>query len=363
VPELYAIPDHEVVDAVLPDIVRTRMATAEAVELIAANKGIVPLAINHNDGGSIYWGDIGTYPYAEWQYMFTVDKLAREGQIGTPFATDMDVLLHDEIIADSIAPSGLIFHISRCGSTLLGKALARTPKHIVINQGGPLQRGFWAWLTDDWKTETQATPENLAMFRRLVGAMTRPRTGIETASFVKFISWNALYMDFVHKAYPGLPSLFLYRDPVEVIASVLKETTAALLAKGTLEAEFLTGLPPEENNAIANVDYLARCFARYFQTALDHAGDVQLLNYTDINADKFPEIVDKGLRFTPQTEDMPLMLEQFNFHSKDDSDKAKFKSDSADKQKAIGAEDRALIEKHCAGFVDRLDASPYNVFS
>ena len=47
----------------------------------------------------------------------------------------------------------------------------------------------------------------------------------------------------------------------------------------------------------------------------------------------------------------------------DDSDKAKFKSDSADKQKFIGAEDRALIEKHCAGFVDRLDASPYNVFS
>ncbi|TDI59056.1 MAG: hypothetical protein E2O92_08505 [Alphaproteobacteria bacterium] len=361
-PELYALPDHDVVNELLPGIQDTRLETADAINRIAANKGIVPLAINHNDGGSIYWGDIGTHVYREWQYMFTVQNLADRGEIKDPFVTDMDVLRSDDIIADSLSPSGLIFHISRCGSTLLGKALARTPHHIVINQGGPLQRGFWAWLTDDFAKEAEASEENLAMFRRLVGAMTRPRTGIETASFMKFISWNALYMDFVHQAYPDTPTLFLYRDPVEVIASVLKETTAVLVAKDHRQAEFLTGRTKAEIANMSDVEFLAICFSRYFETALSRTDDIKMLNYTNINAGRFPDIVDLGLEYSPDPTDMAPMLEQFNFHSKDDGDSAKFQDDSATKQKAITDQDRQLIEKQCAGLVDRLDASPYNVF-
>jgi hypothetical protein len=362
VTELYALPDHEVVDSLLPGIRARPLATAGAIQKISGNIGIVPLAIDHNDGGKIYWGDIGTHAYREWQYMFTVQNLAERGQIKDPFVTDMDVLKSDEITCDSLSPSGFVFHISRCGSTLLGKALARTPRHIVINQGGPLQRGFWAWLTDDFTKDAEASEENLAMFRRLVGAMTRPRAGIETASFMKFISWNALYMDFVHQAYPDVPTLFLYRDPVEVIASVMKETTAILVAKDHRQAAFLTGHSMAEIAQMTDVEYLAICFARYFRVALSRNGDVKMLNYTNVNAGHFPEILDLGLEFTPDPNDMEPMLEQFNFHSKDDGDTAKFKSDSAKKQLAISDDDRQLIEKQCAGLVDRLDASPYNVF-
>jgi hypothetical protein len=362
VPELYALPDHVVVDDLLPGIGSLRLGTAEAIDRITANRGIVPLAINHHEGGTIYWGDIGTHAYREWQYMFTVQNLADRGEIKDPFVTGMDVLKSDDIVADSLSPSGLIFHISRCGSTLLGKALARTEHHIVINQGGPLQRGFWAWLTDDFKIEAEPTDENLAMFRRLVGAMTRPRAGVETASFMKFISWNALYMDFVHRAYPDTPTLFLYRDPVEVIASVLKETTAVLVAKDHRQAEFLTGRDQAEIAKMSDVEFLAICFARYFEVALSRTGDVKMLNYTSINAGRFPDIVELGLEYAADPADVPVMLEQFNFHSKDDGDSAKFTADSADKQKAISAKDRQLIEKQCAGLVDRLDASPYNVF-
>ena len=32
----------------------------------------------------------------------------------------------DRILADPISPSGLIFHVSRCGSTLTAKAIARS---------------------------------------------------------------------------------------------------------------------------------------------------------------------------------------------------------------------------------------------
>ena len=132
--ELYALPDHEVVRASLPDIERHVVPTDEAVERINSNIGIVPLAISHEDGGRIYWGDIGQYPFAEWQYIFTVDKLAREGAIADPFVTEIDILKRDDLATDGIYPSGFVFHISRCGSTLTGKALARTPRHLVLNR-------------------------------------------------------------------------------------------------------------------------------------------------------------------------------------------------------------------------------------
>jgi len=142
VAELYALPDHEVVDNLLPDLAACHVPTAEAIARISDNIGIVPLAIDHRDGGKIYWGDISTHPYREWQYMFTVQNLAERGEIKDPFVTDMDVLKSDDIVRDSLRPSGFIFHISRCGSTLLGKALARTHNHVVVNQGGPLQHSF-----------------------------------------------------------------------------------------------------------------------------------------------------------------------------------------------------------------------------
>ena len=143
----------------------------------------------------------------------------------------------------------------------------------------------------------------------------------------------------------------------------MKETTAVLLAKGKDQATFLTGLPAADTADMSDVEFLSRCYAKYFETVLANEHDgLGLLNYTNINAGNFPTIVRSGLHYPAQEEDMAPMLEQFNFHSKDDSNTAKFKADSAEKQDSISDSDKKLIEIHCAGFVDRLDASPYNVF-
>src|SRR3546814_10810563 len=82
---------------------------------------MIPVAIDpEGEGGScgkVYWADIGSYPYREWQHIFTVATLAQRGEIGESFATDFAILQDDRILADPIEPSGFLFHISRCGST------------------------------------------------------------------------------------------------------------------------------------------------------------------------------------------------------------------------------------------------------
>lgn len=363
---LYALPDHEVVSALIPGIGQRLPGIDEAVACIRATPGMIPVAIDPETetggAGKVLWADIGTHPYREWQHIFTISTLAQRGAIGDSFVTDFAILQDDRILAAPIEPSGFLFHISRCGSTLTGKALARSERHVVINQGAPLQRGFWATITRDWAQAAQPSPENLKAFRNLVLALTRRRLPQEERAFIKFISWNTLYMDFAMQAFPNVPALFLYREPVEVIASVLRETSAVLWAKGRPQAGFLSGLEWQATAAMDEVEYLAHCFARYLGFAAQMGGRVGLLNYTDIKPENFADILARGLDFRPAADELALMLEQFRFHSKDDDDKQAFRSDSAEKRASIPDADRQRVAEICGGLMEKLDSSPANLF-
>jgi len=368
---IYALPDHEVVGALLPESLTRRLEVEEALARIAEVPGLVPVAIDpgHTNGpaahprAKVLWADLGDHPFREWQFLFTVRHLAEHGDINEVFHTDIAILSDDRVVNGGLKPSGFIHHISRCGSTLTAKALARAPQHIVITQGGPLQRGFWAYLTDDWRKPLEATPEALRMFRNLVQAMTRPRQAGQITAFVKSISWNVLYADFFAAAYPDVPALFLYREPVEVIASVMNETTAVLHAKGTREAAFLTGKPVADTVAMSDVEYLAECYARYFETAASsHIPNLSWLNYVDLKPECFADIVARGLNFAPSVDVIDTMLAQFQFHSKDDSDSATFNSDSAEKRKAMSPQDQATIRRICGGYLADLDQADRNLF-
>lgn len=363
---LYALPDHEVVSGLIPDIGNRHLGIEAAIARIRSMPGLIPVAVDPEieagGRGKVLWADIGDYPYREWQHIFTIAVLAEQGALGETFTTDFAILQDDRILADPVMPSGFMFHISRCGSTLTGKALARSPRHLVINQGAPLQRGFWATITRDWTQDAQASPENLKAFRNLVLAMTRRRFPQEEHAFVKFISWNTLYMDFALAAFPQVPALFLYREPVEVIASVLRETSAVVWAKGRPQAGFLSGLDWRATAAMPEVEYLAHCFARYLGFAAQMGARAGLLNYRDIKPENFASILARGFDYHPAGEDLALMLEQFQFHSKDDANQQQFTADSEAKRASIPAPDRALVAQICDGLMESLDNSPANLF-
>lgn len=364
---LHALPDHEVVESLIPRISRSHLDNEEALARIHAMNGMVPLAIDpRGEGGSeakVLWADLGDHPFREWQYMYTVQSLAESGGIGEAFTTDFSILLDDRVLADPIGPSGFMFHISRCGSTLTAKALARSPRHVVINQGGPLQRGFWATITREWTREASPDPENLRAFRNLVLAMARRRKPEQDRSFVKFISWNTLYAGFIMEAFPRMPALFLYRDPVEVVASTLRDTTAVLWAKGKRQAGFLTGRDWRETVEMGDVEYLAHCFARYLEMAERSSGRMSLLNYVDITPENFPAILKRGLQFDPDAAELARMLEQFRYYSKDDSNRQRFKSDSVEKHAFMPEADKALIADLSRDLIEKLDRNPANLFA
>ncbi len=361
---LFALPDHEVVLGLLPDIADRHVDTAAARARLRAVRGFVPAAVDPRGDGAVYWVDIGDHRFRHWQYVFTLDHLAREGGIRAYFSSPIAILDDDELFADAVPVAGLIFHVSRCGSTLLTKALGRLDSHVMISQGAPLQQGFWAEATRRWTRPLPQDEVRMRRFRNLVRAMCRRRHEDERRAFVKFISWNTIYASFIRAALPAVPAIFLYRDPVEVIASVRRDTTAVLEARGTGLASVLTGRSAEEIAGMDDVTYLAHCYRRYFTVAGDEAGDgFALLNYRDLGPERFPEIVERafGLRFTAA--ELARMQAQFAVHAKDDSGQRRFRADSAAKQAALNPGEKAVIREICDSAMARLDTHAANLFA
>lgn len=362
---LYALPDHEVMENLLPGIRDRYLSIMDAVERIHSQPGLVPVAVNPHGNGLVYFADIGATPLLEWKHIYTIERLAGENAIGETFSTDLDILLRDDLDADCLTPDGLIFHVSRCGSTLFTKALARLPSNLVIIQGGPLQEGFWAAITDHWQHPPQINARNIRMLRNLVMLMARKRRPEYEFCFLKMISWNVIYLDLICAAFPDAAALYLYRDPVEVIANVLQETTAVLCAKGNLLAGELTGLSPQETAGMNNVEYLACCYAHYFNVVLDKSADtgLRLVNYEQLRHSKaFADILARGLNVRPGDAELDQMREQYLYYSKDDTDTTLFTGDIDNMLDILPSDDIQTIKRVCNGPLKRLNVSDSNIY-
>jgi len=348
----------------LPGIEQRYLPVAEAIEALGRDPGLVPIAIDPGGDGRLYFADIGEAPFLEWKYIYTIERLARENAIARSFATERDLLRHELPTHDALLPHGLIFHASRCGSTLLCKALARLPENLIVNQGGPLQYGFWSHITDGLRTAPEPSAENLRMFRNLVLLMTRRRREAYGRSFVKFISWNVVFATFIRAALPEPRALYLYRDPAEIIAIVLQETTAALRARGTPWGTMLTGLDPAITAGMGDAEFLARCYARYFETV---AGAAENLNFRLAGFEQvsrrasLPRVLGEGLGWVPDTPSLERMRAQYAFDSKDDSNRTRYRGEPENLRARLRAEDLAQIDDLTRARLDALDRSPRNL--
>lgn len=363
--KLYALPDHEVMENLLPGIGAHKLPVEQAIARLRSRPGLTPVAINPHGSGSVYFADIGTAPLLEWKHIYTIERLARENVIGEIFTTDLAILEQKDLATDGISPQGLIFHVSRCGSTLFTKALANSPRNLTINQGGPLQEGFWAAITQNWQHPPETSPHNIRMLRNLVLLMTRQRRPEYQRSFIKFISWNVIYLDLIHNAFPDAAILYLYRNPLEVIATVMQETTAVLRAKGQPRSLSLTGLDPGVTGRMTDAEYLACCFAHYFAIVQQLAGSchLHLVNYEQLRDPAyFQDTLFRGLGLQPDAAELALMLQQFHYYSKDDSQRTVYTGEPEHLLDILSAHDRQAIAALCSAKLAELDRSRCNLF-
>jgi hypothetical protein len=224
-------------------------------------------------------------------------------------------------------PGAFIFHLSRCGSTLLAQMLAADASNIVLSEAPPLDRILRADIAPDLKQH---------WFYHMLLALARKRDERAKRAIVKCDSWHMKHLPLIAQTFPGVPWLFLYRDPLEVLVSNLTQRSA----------QTLPGAPDNLPEGVGLVDallmpdeqFIALKIASIMRDALSHAGRAGALfvNYRDLANAAFPRIL-AHFALTPDAPVLAAMLAKTEFNAK--QPRSHFSADSAQKQ--AGASGRA----------------------
>jgi len=114
-----------------------------------------------------------------------------------------------------LRPSGLIFHLSRCGSTLVSQMLAALPTNIVVSEAPPIDA-----IVQAYRLMPELGEKRYAdWLAALTGVLGHRRSGNERHFFIKLDSWHTVALPLFRRAFPGVPWVFLYRAPVDVFFS------------------------------------------------------------------------------------------------------------------------------------------------
>ncbi|QGM46349.1 sulfotransferase [Methylocystis heyeri] len=190
-------------------------------------------------------------------------------------------------LPSGLKPSGFIFHMSRCGSTLLSQALAADPVHIVVSEASPIRNVLHAPLFGPATTEQVET-----WLLYMANAFGQRRLAGEARFFIKFCAADIFHLPLIRRVFPDVPWVFLYRHPLEVFASQHAQTGADTMM-GALPHQ-LSGIAPEELYDMSREAYLCRILAAFGQAALaaHRPGASLMLDYKDLipaMRDRLPE--------------------------------------------------------------------------
>ena len=158
---------------------------------------------------------------------------------------------------ESISPTAIIFHISRCGSTLVSQLLSLQPSNIVLSEV-PLFDELLRWGNKN--NEMQMTLPLLKAAIDLYGAKRNEKSGY---LFIKTDSWHIHFYQQLRKLYPQIPFILLYRKPDEVIRSQQKRRGMQSIP-GLLEPEIF-GFNKNQILQSGLDDYMVRVVETYLQ--------------------------------------------------------------------------------------------------
>jgi hypothetical protein len=237
-----------------------------------------------------------------------------------------------------VPPTGFVFHMSRCGSTLISQMLAASPRNVSISEALPIDTA----LRPDLGPPDVGDDLRIRLLRGVVAALGQRRLGGESRYFVKFDCWHSLLLGLIRQAFPEVPWLFLYREPTEVLVSQLRRRGVQTVP-GMIRPE-LFGIDFAAAVQMPAADYCALVLAAICRAAVEpcRAGGGLLVNYGELPEALLAKIPDHfGVEWTAA--ERAAMAEATKFDSKAPS--FEFIPDLADKRQAVSEPVRAAAER------------------
>ncbi len=160
--------------------------------------------------------DLAGIAYREPFFHETIEVRRRERPAGLNVEVDLNNLV-SAARRYRTPPDGFIFHVGRCGSTLLANMLAASGEHLLIKEPELVSELIAHWLhAEDDQARQQREALVDATVRCLLGTAGSARYRV-----LKFAAWNIRMAGVLARLFPSTPAVFLYRSPLETVASML----------------------------------------------------------------------------------------------------------------------------------------------
>jgi hypothetical protein len=202
--------------------------------------------------------------------------------------THIDALGELQDLNPGLPPTGFIFHMSRCGSTLISQTLAALSQNIVISEAPPIDSVIRA----NFRNPNVTDDERLLWLRWMVSALGQQRHAEESNFFIKYDSWHTLELPLIARAFPEVPWIFVYREPVEVMVSHVRQRGGQMLP-GWVDPRQL-GLDLQTVSEMNLDEYCARVLARFCEAVLQFQapGMCRFINYNQLPEVFFASLLD-----------------------------------------------------------------------
>ena len=217
---------------------------------------------------AVDWANLSEERFVEPFFDQTAARWASGPRASQLVRTGLDVLVALDK-EPSLEPAGMVFHMSRCGSTLVSRLLATLPGVVVLAEPSPLN----SLLALEPGRVNQ--PALIQIVRLLVRALGRRRHGDERQLVLKCTSWNIRHRAVLAAAFPETPWIWVQRDPARVLASLLAEPPGWLrLQNWPQQAKQRFGLDPATVPAMTRAAFAAQALGSMLEAAVatDPAG-------------------------------------------------------------------------------------------
>eukprot|EP00531_Pseudo-nitzschia_arenysensis_P003996 CAMPEP_0116126888 /NCGR_PEP_ID=MMETSP0329-20121206/6561_1 /TAXON_ID=697910 /ORGANISM="Pseudo-nitzschia arenysensis, Strain B593" /LENGTH=489 /DNA_ID=CAMNT_0003620979 /DNA_START=72 /DNA_END=1538 /DNA_ORIENTATION=+ len=259
--------------------------------------------------------------------------------------------------------TAVAFHESRCGSTLVANSMiAMNPeKHRTYSESSPPIKAFHT-CGDNFGscTEEQA----VKIFQDTVYLMSRTDDHREERVFYKFQSATSRKISIFQKAFPEVPWMYIYRDPVQVMMSHVKDDTSLKRAICTKTRRH----PPQDIQDIAKrhgranadalepAEYCAAHLAQLTESAVRNLNEMAIpVDYEQLPDILWEKIMPRifGRDLEPFEVDNLKKISGVYSKGTNTAKKGEFKGDSEQKEKKASEEVKKAAKEFLTESFDR----------
>ncbi len=274
-------------------------------------KGRIPYKITIAENGIplFKWIFVGDKKFTEPFFEESISYcLSLPQNSNMPFTT-AETLLQKASSVETVEPSAFIFHISRCGSTLLAQMLSIDERFIVLSEVPLLDELLRIPFSQNAKNISNGN----VLFKAVLCLLGEKRSGKEKYLFVKTDSWHLLFFETIRQLFPHVPAFLLYRSPKEVIRSQQK-FRGMHAVPGPIQPEIF-GFTQERIAKLLPDEYFEIVLESYFTKCLEIVradNRTRTLSYHDGAMEMLRSII--GLCGIPMDPEMLARMEKRTTH-------------------------------------------------